>query len=48
MADFLIDQEGYVQGYQPPLILADILQKGKQVEEEFRYTDINIKTKYNI
>lgn len=48
VADFLIDQEGYVQGYEPPLILADILQKGKAVEEEYRYTDINIKTKYNI
>ena len=48
VADFLIDQEAYVQGYQPPLILADILLKGKQVEEEFQYTDINIKTKYNI
>lgn len=48
VADFLIDQEAYVQGYQPPLILADILQKGKQVEEEFWYTDINIKTKYNV
>lgn len=48
VADFLIDQEAYVQGYQPPLILADILQKGKPVEEEYRYTDINIKTKYNI
>lgn len=48
VADFLIDQDGYVQGYQPPLILADILQKGKQVEEELQYTDINIKTKYNI
>lgn len=48
VADFLIDQEAYVQGYKPPLILADILQKGKQVEEEFQYTDINIKMKYNI
>lgn len=48
VADFLIDQNGYVQGYEPPLILADILQKGKAVEEEYRYTDINIKTKYNI
>lgn len=48
VADFLIDQEAYVQGYQPPLILADLLQKGKKVEEEFQYTDINIKTKYNV
>ena len=48
VADFLIDQEAYVQGYQPPLVLADILLKDKKVEEEFQYTDINIKTKYNI
>ena len=48
VADFLIYQEAYVQGYQPPLILADLLQKGKKVEEEFQYTDINIKTKYNV
>lgn len=48
VADFLIDQEAYVQGYQPPLILADLLQKGKKVEEELQYTDINIKTKYNV
>lgn len=48
VADFLIDQEGYVQGYEPPMILADILQKNRTVEQEYRYTDINIKTKYNI
>ena len=48
VADFLIDQEAYVQGYQPPLVLADILLKDKKVAEEFQYTDINIKTKYNI
>ncbi len=48
VVDFLIDQEAYVQGYQPPLILADILKKGKKMEEEFQYTDINIKTKYNV
>ncbi|MCI8646707.1 MAG: substrate-binding domain-containing protein [Firmicutes bacterium] len=47
-ADFLIDQEGYVQGYRPPLILAELLLKGKKVEEEFQYTDIKIKTKYNL
>ncbi len=46
--DFLIDQEGYVQGYRPPGILADLIQKGKKPEAEFLYTDINIKTKYNI
>ncbi len=47
-ADFLIDQNGYVQGYEPPFILMDILQKKCLPEQECRYTDINIKTKYNI
>lgn len=46
--DFLIDQEGYVQGYRPIHILADMLQKGQEPESEYIYTDINIKTKYNI
>ena len=47
-ADFLIDQEGYVQGCQPPLILADMLQKGRRPEKELWYTNIDIKTKYNL
>lgn len=47
-ADFLIDQNGYVQGYQPLHILADLLQKGQQPEEEMIYTGITIKTKYNL
>lgn len=46
--DFLIDQDGYVQGYRPIHILADMLQKGQEPESEYIYTDINIKTKYNI
>lgn len=46
--DFLIDQEGYVQGAQPPELLADMIQRGKMPESEFLYTDINIRTKYNI
>lgn len=46
--DFLIDQNGYVQGYRPPFILADILSKGQMPEMEYLFTDINIKTKYNI
>lgn len=48
IADFLIDQEGYVQGYRPPYLLADMLQKGLLPEEDHIYTEINIKTKYNI
>ncbi|MDO4296563.1 MAG: LacI family DNA-binding transcriptional regulator [bacterium] len=46
--DFLIDQEGYKQGYQAPLLLADMLQKGEEPKQEFWYTEIKIKTKYNL
>lgn len=48
LVDFLIDQNGYVQGYEPPRILADLLTKGTAPEQEFLFTDINIKTKYNL
>ena len=48
VVDFLIDQNGYVQGYRPPHILADFLLKGNEPEKEFWFTDINIKTKYNL
>lgn len=48
VVDFLIDQDGYVQGYRPPFILTDMIIKGQKPEKEFVYTDINIKTKYNI
>ena len=46
--DFLIDQNGYVQGYKPPYILASILLRDREPEEEFIFTDINIKTQYNL
>lgn len=48
IADFLIDQNGYVQGYRPPFILADLLQKNARPAEELILTDIIIKTKYNL
>ena len=48
VVDFLIDQNGYVQGYEPPFILADILRKSQMPAQEYKYTDINIKTKYNL
>lgn len=48
IADFLIDQNGYMQGYRALLILTDILKKEKYPSDEFFYTDIVIKTKYNI
>lgn len=44
--DFLIDQNGYVQGYRPPNILADILLKGKMPKKEYWHTEIKILTKY--
>lgn len=47
VADFLIDQEGFLQGYQALITLADLLQHSIQ-PEEYQYTDINIRTKYNI
>ncbi|MGM0216112.1 LacI family DNA-binding transcriptional regulator [Enterococcus sp. AZ109] len=46
--DFLIDQDGYTQGYRSLLLLADTLQNQVPVDQEFIYTDIIIKTKYNI
>lgn len=47
-ADFLIDQSGYTQGYRSVFVLADMLQKNESVKEEFLYTEITIKTKYNL
>lgn len=47
-ADFLIDQEGYEQGYRAPLLLFDMISKGIDPESEYMYTDISIKTKYNL
>ena len=46
--DFVIDQNAYVQGYRPAMILFDRLFGGKNVDQEMIYTDITIKTKYNL
>ena len=46
--DFLIDQEGYEQGYRPPHLLYNMIRKGEKIEKEYAYTDISIKTKYNL
>lgn len=48
LADFLIDQNGYMQGYRSLFILADIIQNNQNVKDEFLFTDIIIKTKYNL
>ena len=46
--DFLIDQEGFEQGYRPPHMLYNMIRKGEKIEKEYAYTDISIKTKYNL
>lgn len=47
-ADFLIDQNGFEQGYRPLRILAAQLLNGELPQEEYFYTGIDIKTKYNL
>lgn len=46
--DFLIDQEGYEQGYRPPYLLYNMIQKGQMPGTDHIYTDIKIKNKYNV
>lgn len=46
--DFLIDQEGYEQGYRAVSILADKLRWNKEPDREYMYTEISIRTKYNL
>lgn len=47
-ADFLIDQDGYVQGCRPLKLLWDLLLNGRAPETEYIYTDITLLTKYNL
>ncbi|MGI6117005.1 MAG: LacI family DNA-binding transcriptional regulator [Bilifractor sp.] len=46
--DFLIDQDGYSQGYRSIWLLANQLITGADPLNEYEYTDISIRTKYNI
>lgn len=46
--DFIIDQNAFVQGNLPPHLLFKYLFDGKQVEDENIFTDISIRTKYNV
>ena len=48
LIQFILDQNAYVQGYSPIMILFDKLFDGKDPQEEYQYTDIVIKTKYNL
>lgn len=46
--NLIVGQEAMVQGYEPVMILYRLLFNGEQPEKEHQYTDIVIKTKYNI
>lgn len=48
VVDFLIDQNGFEQGYRPLRILTDILLNNEDVKSEYFYTGLDIKTKYNL
>lgn len=45
---FLLGQDGYRQGYEPIMLLFDKLFDGKDPEQEQIYTEIKIKTRYNL
>lgn len=45
---FLLGQDAHKQGYEPVMLLFNKLFDGKDPEKEFMYTEIVIKTKYNI
>ncbi len=45
---FLIGQDGYRQGYEPVMKLFGKLFDGKEPEREYAYTEIVIKTRYNV
>lgn len=46
--NFLIGQDGYTQGYQAIMVLFKKLFDNSEPEEEYQYTEIVIKNKYNI
>ena len=48
IADFLIDQNGFEQGYRPVRLLFDLLVNQEAPKNDCLYTGINIKTKYNL
>ncbi|MGN1008661.1 MAG: LacI family DNA-binding transcriptional regulator [Butyricicoccus sp.] len=44
----ILDQDAYTQGYQPVMLLYQYLVHGQRPPREHMYTEIAIKTKYNI
>ena len=45
---FLIGQDAFTQGHEPIVKLYDLLVDGVQPKNEFEYTEIVIKTRYNV
>lgn len=48
IVDFLIDQNGFEQGYRPLHILASAINSAAAPERRNAYTEISIKSKYNL
>ena len=48
LVDFLIDQSGFEQGYKPLHILANAIKGNAAPEPYSEFTEISIKTKYNL
>lgn len=46
--NFLIGQDAYVQGYEPVMILFRLFLDNEKPKQEYQYTEIVIKTKYNL
>ena len=46
VVDFVIDQDGYNQGYRSVMTLAGLLRSGRRPAEENIFTEITIRTKY--
>ena len=48
LADFLIDQSGFEQGYRPLHILANAVGRGILPDRKEEHTEISIRTRYNL
>ncbi len=48
VVDFLIDQSGFEQGYRPLIILSNAINGSAVSAASHEYTEISIKTKYNL
>lgn len=46
--DFILDQNAGAQGYRPAMLLYDKLLLGEEPSSEYLYTDICIKTRFNL